>query len=57
MRYMNDGDWVESCTALVEHYSGEFEIIEWVKIDHEPARELARANQRQRAEIEAASAR
>jgi len=54
--YMNDGDWVESCTALVEHYTGEFEIIQWVKIDHEPAREMARANQRQRAEIEAASA-
>jgi len=27
--YMNDGDWVESCTALVEHYDGSWEIIEW----------------------------
>jgi len=25
--YMNDGDWVESCTALVEHEDGRFEII------------------------------
>lgn len=25
--YMNDGDWVESCTALVEHYDGRWEII------------------------------
>jgi len=27
--YMNDGDWVESCTALVEHWDGTWEIIEW----------------------------
>ena len=25
--YMNDGDWVESCTALVEHHDGHWEII------------------------------
>ena len=27
--YCNDGDWVESCTALVEHRDGRLEIIEW----------------------------
>jgi len=27
MLYMNDGDWVESCSALVEHHDGRFEII------------------------------
>jgi UDP-2,3-diacylglucosamine pyrophosphatase LpxH len=27
--YMNDGDWVESCTALVEHADGRFELIDW----------------------------
>jgi len=27
--YMNDGDWVESCSALVEHEDGTFEIIYW----------------------------
>ena len=27
--YMNDGDWVESMTALVEHHSGKWEIITW----------------------------
>lgn len=27
--YMNCGDWVESCTALVEHADGRFEIIAW----------------------------
>ena len=29
--YMNDGDWVESCTALVEHHTGQWEIITWTK--------------------------
>ena len=29
IRYMNCGDWVESCTALVEHEDGRFEIISW----------------------------
>jgi UDP-2,3-diacylglucosamine pyrophosphatase LpxH len=29
--YMNDGDWVESCTALVEHHSGRWEIVTWIK--------------------------
>lgn len=27
--YMNDGDWVESCTALVEHWDGRWEIVHW----------------------------
>jgi UDP-2,3-diacylglucosamine pyrophosphatase LpxH len=27
--YVNCGDWVESCTAVVEHFDGRFEIIEW----------------------------
>jgi UDP-2,3-diacylglucosamine pyrophosphatase LpxH len=31
VRYMNDGDWVESCTALVEHWDGRWEIITWAK--------------------------
>jgi len=29
--YINDGDWVESCTALVEHADGSLEILEWAK--------------------------
>jgi UDP-2,3-diacylglucosamine pyrophosphatase LpxH len=29
--YMNDGDWVESCTALVEHQDGRFELIDWAR--------------------------
>jgi UDP-2,3-diacylglucosamine pyrophosphatase LpxH len=27
--YCNDGDWVESLTALVEHHDGRLEIIDW----------------------------
>ena len=29
--YANDGDWVESCTALVEHADGRMEIIHWLE--------------------------
>jgi UDP-2,3-diacylglucosamine pyrophosphatase LpxH len=29
--YYNDGDWVESCTALVEHTDGQMEIIDWAE--------------------------
>ena len=29
--YINDGDWVESCTALVEHQDGRLEIIHWAE--------------------------
>jgi UDP-2,3-diacylglucosamine pyrophosphatase LpxH len=36
--YCNDGDWVESCTALVEHDDGRLEIIRW-------AEEVARRTQ------------
>ena len=29
--YMNDGDWVESLTALVEHHGGQWEIVTWTR--------------------------
>ena len=29
--YMNDGDWVESMTALVEHHNGRWEILTWTQ--------------------------
>ena len=29
--YCNDGDWVESCTALVEHSDGRLELISWAQ--------------------------
>ena len=28
--YYNDGDWVESCTALVEDASGQLSIVDWI---------------------------
>jgi UDP-2,3-diacylglucosamine pyrophosphatase LpxH len=27
--YCNDGDWVESLTALVEHADGRLELVDW----------------------------
>src|SRR6478672_5203464 len=30
--YINDGDWVESCTALVEHPDGRLELIHWAEL-------------------------
>lgn len=46
--YCNDGDWVESCTALVEHHDGQLEILRWteeqeraVALAPEPARAAA----------------
>ena len=29
--YYNDGDWVEGCTALVEHFDGRMEILNWAE--------------------------
>lgn len=29
VEYWNDGDWVEGCTALVEHFDGRMEILHW----------------------------
>ena len=33
--YCNDGDWVESCTALVEHYDGRLEIVRFAEVGHD----------------------
>jgi len=29
LRYINCGDWVDSCTAIVEHLDGRLELVEW----------------------------
>lgn len=29
VQYFNCGDWVESCTALVEHHDGAMELLKW----------------------------
>jgi UDP-2,3-diacylglucosamine pyrophosphatase LpxH len=44
IEYWNDGDWVEGCNALVEHFDGRMEILHWPE-------EIAK---RARAELEAA---
>lgn len=45
--YCNDGDWVESCTALVETHAGELEILHWTDADNviaiEPGKRQAAA--------------
>lgn len=30
IEYMNTGDWVESCTALVENLDGTWKIVKWI---------------------------
>ena len=30
--YCNDGDWIESCTSLVEDMNGHLRIIDWAKL-------------------------
>jgi UDP-2,3-diacylglucosamine pyrophosphatase LpxH len=29
LTYVNCGDWVDSCTAIVEHHDGRLELIKW----------------------------
>ena len=42
--YCNDGDWVESCSALVEHFDGRLEIVRWVELNAlDPLRPAARS--------------
>jgi UDP-2,3-diacylglucosamine pyrophosphatase LpxH len=50
VHYLNSGDWVESCTAIVESHEGEMRIVRWL----EEARHFARAEQ-QLTELEAAA--
>ncbi len=50
IEYYNDGDWVEGCTALVEHFDGRMELLHWPE---EVARRAA-ANPEPVAEREAA---
>jgi UDP-2,3-diacylglucosamine pyrophosphatase LpxH len=33
--YVNCGDWVDNCTAIIEHYDGRMQLVRW--IHHEPA--------------------
>lgn len=49
VHYLNCGDWVESCTALVEHHDGRLEIIDGIKAieDLKAARAVMKANGQQ----------
>ncbi|KAK9840845.1 hypothetical protein WJX81_008619 [Elliptochloris bilobata] len=46
--YVNDGDWVDSCSALVEDFDGQLDIIYWQPIFEQRQQERAR-QQRERA--------
>jgi len=35
--YCNDGDWVESLSALVEHGNGQLEVLHWTPGAAKPA--------------------
>ena len=39
--YINCGDWVDSCTAIIEHIDGRLELIEWVD-DVPPTSEITK---------------
>lgn len=41
IRYINCGDWIESCTAVVEHEAGNFEILEWMDRESRNQRTLS----------------
>ena len=45
--YCNDGDWVESLSALVETHLGELKIIYWPYRDASPARATEEAEQQE----------
>ena len=42
--YCNDGDWVESCTALAEHIDGRLEIVSGLEVVALPVRHFALAS-------------
>lgn len=42
--YCNSGDWVESCTAMFEHFDGTLEIVHWADAQRVPEFRLARAS-------------
>ena len=51
VEYYNDGDWVEGCTALVEHFDGRMEILHWAdEIAMREAEEAAAAERARAAE-------
>lgn len=51
VHYVNTGDWVESCTAVVETDEGNLELIRWLDI----LRDRGRTGVQYRSELEAAA--
>jgi len=49
--YCNDGDWVESLSALVETHLGELKIIYWPYRDASPVRATEEAEQQEAAAV------
>lgn len=45
LTYVNCGDWVDSCTAIVEHLDGRLEIVDWGAHGTSPAAVLLRAEE------------
>ena len=39
--YCNDGDWVESRSALVEHWDGQLQLVRWMASPEEPLEPMA----------------
>lgn len=35
IHYVNSGDWVESCSAVIEHHDGTLEVLFWTALVHE----------------------
>lgn len=47
--YLNTGDWVESCTAIVENHDGSLHLIDWAEVTRN---RLARFSERENASVE-----
>ena len=56
IEYYNDGDWVEGCTALVEHFDGRMEVLHWADEMRmrDDAKKRAIAAERSRETVDAA---
>ena len=65
VRYLNCGDWVDTCSAIVEHFDGRIEVVHWgvhgataspapLALPALPSRALAaeRPRRRERAELD-----
>jgi hypothetical protein len=51
VHYVNTGDWVESCTAVVETPEGELQIVKWSEApEKRPKLRLGRLREREAGE-------